>query len=45
MLHLQLFRRDPLNPAVIKRILFRDQVAPLDIQRIAFENHLLALRG
>ena len=46
MLHLQLFRCDPFYPAVIaERVFFKDQVAPFDIQRIAFQHQLLALRG
>ena len=44
MLHLQLLGRDPLNPAMIaERILFKDQVAPFDIQRITFQNELFTL--
>ena len=46
MLHLQLLGRDPLNPAVIaERVLFEDQVAPLNVQSIAFQNQLFTLRG
>ncbi len=46
MLHLQLLGRDPLNPTVIaERVLFEDQVAPLDIQGVAFQNQLFTLRG
>jgi len=46
VLHLQLLGRDPLNPTVIaERVLFEDQVAPLDIQGVAFQNQLFTLRG
>ena len=46
MLHLQLLRCDPFNPAMIAEgILLKNQVAPLDIQRIALQNQLFALRS
>ena len=46
MLHLQLLGRDPLNPTVIaESVLFEDQVAPFNIQRVAFQHQLFALRG
>lgn len=46
MLHLYFLRGDTLNPAVIAEgILFKDQVAPFNIQRIAFQHQLLALGG
>ncbi len=46
MLHLQLFRCDPLHPAVIaERIFFKDQVAPFNVQCIALQNQLFTLRG
>ena len=45
MLHLQLFRCDPFNPAMIaERIFFEDQISPLDIQRITLQHQLFALR-
>ena len=46
MLQLQLFRCDPFNPAVIaERVFFKDQISPFNIQRIAFQYHLFALRS
>lgn len=46
MLHLQLLRRDPLNPAMIAEgILFKDQVAPLNIERVPLQNQLFTLGG
>ena len=45
MLHLQLFSRDPFNPAVVAEcIFFKYQVAPFDIQRITLQHQLLTLR-
>ena len=39
MLHLQFFRCRPLNPAVVAEyILFQNQVAPFDIQRITLQH-------
>lgn len=36
MLHLQLFRCDPFNTAMVaERVLLKDQVTPFDIQRIS----------
>ena len=44
MLHLQLFRGDPLNPAMIAEgIFFKNQVAPFDIQSITLQHELFAL--
>ena len=46
MLHLQLFRCDPFNTAMVaERVLLKDQVAPFDIQRISLQNQLLTLRS
>jgi len=45
MLQLQLLGRDAFNAAMIAEgILFKDQVAPLDIQRITLQHQLFTLR-
>lgn len=41
---MQLFCGDPFYPAVItERVLFQDQVAPFDIERITFQYELFPL--
>ena len=46
MLHLYFLRGDTFNPAVIAQsILFQDQIAPFDVQRVTFQYQLFALGG